>query len=219
MPADIEELEADLAAARAKVERRKPIGDWVMPLLAAGAFLSILALAAYGAWNAYRVTVWSAMYQEQTRTAEALRDQVAALGEEPVVEPLPQTDDAQEPAPGVPGVPGATGPRGPAGEDGADSTVPGPPGKDGAPGEPGKPGADGETVVGPAGAPGESVVGPKGDPGAQGEKGDPGRGISSATCDQTSGRWVLTWTDGTTTDAGACIHMPGVPVPTATTAP
>ena len=224
---EIEELEADLAEARAKVEQRKPIADSVMPVLAICALLAIFALAGWAAWSSWRVEAWSDMYKEQTKTAEALRAQVEELGAQPVAEPMPQAEGADIPAavPGAPGVAGPRGPQGEPGEDGKDSTVPGPAGKDGAPGKPGEPGADGETVVGPAGqdgapgAPGESVVGPKGDTGATGEKGDPGRGITDAVCDQTTGHWTLTWTDGTTTDAGACIHVPAEPVPTTTTAP
>ncbi|WP_205754728.1 hypothetical protein [Pseudarthrobacter sp. NamE5] len=79
---------------------------------------------------------------------------------------------------GPPGPPGATGAQG---EPGADSTVPGPPGPAGAPGAPG---ADGAT-------------------GPQGPAGQDGRGIKSAQCGD-DGRWIITYTDGATSDAGQC---------------
>jgi hypothetical protein len=108
------------------------------------------------------------------------------------------------------GAPGPSGPPGPAGKDGAagaDSTVPGPAGQNGVDGAPG---AD-STVPGPAGPPG-----PQGEPGAagadstvpgpagvQGPQGEPGRGIASAYCGD-DGRWLITYTDGTTQDGGQC---------------
>lgn len=82
---------------------------------------------------------------------------------------------------GAPGLPGATGPQGPPGpagppgKDGADSTVAGPPG--------------------PAGA--------NGAPGPAGPQGEQGRGIQNAMCGD-DGRWVITYTDGATSDGGTC---------------
>lgn len=80
--------------------------------------------------------------------------------------------------PGPVGPPGPAGPVGAPGPSGADSTVPGPPGADGAPGAPG--------ATGPAGPQGEE-----------------GRGITSAYCTD-GGNWVITYTDGATSDGGNC---------------
>ncbi|TQJ60473.1 collagen triple helix repeat protein [Arthrobacter sp. SLBN-83] len=118
---------------------------------------------------------------------------------------------------GFPGPTGAAGPAGPKGDTGAAGLAGllgaagtnGAPGKDGAPGPvgatgpagppgpSGPPGAD-STVPGPAGP-----AGPTGAPGAAGPKGDPGRGIQSAFCGN-DGRWIITYTDGTTSDGGTC---------------
>lgn len=81
---------------------------------------------------------------------------------------------------------GAAGPMGPQGE-------PGVPGADGAPGP-----------AGPAGA--DSTV-----PGPQGPQGEPGRGIENAHCGD-DGRWLITYTDGTTSDGGVCREEPGPPL-------
>jgi hypothetical protein len=86
---------------------------------------------------------------------------------------------------GPPGPPGTTGKQG---KDGA--TVVGEPGADGATGPAGKDGADGKD-------------GAQGPPGEQGPAGPAGRGIASTTCGD-DGRWLVTYTDGTTQDAGPC---------------
>ena len=141
----------------------------------------------------------------------------------------PETDDRAGP-PGPEGQRGPQGPQGEQGRPGQDSTVPGPPGPPGPPGEdstvpgppgpegadstvPGPPGQDGEDgqdsavpgPPGPTGAPGadSTVPGPPGPAGADGEPGADGRGIESLMCDD-AGRWQVTYTDGTTADAGAC---------------
>lgn len=210
------ELEVQVAEARERVEshaRRR----WLPTILAGGNVLAIVGLAALCIWFLFRISLWSDMYNEQTRVAEALREQIAASGDQPVVEPLPPAPaDGVEPIPGPPGkdstIPGPPG---------KDSTVPGPPGRDGKDGEdstvPGPPGQD-STVPGPAGKDGkdgkDSTV-----PGPPGNDGKDGRGIASAVCDQTTAHWSITWTDGTTTDAGACIYIPADPVPTATATP
>jgi hypothetical protein len=63
-------------------------------------------------------------------------------------------------------------------------------------------GAD-SAVPGPAGADGGE--------GPQGPQGEPGRGIQTAICGD-DGRWLITYTDGTTQDAGQCrtTIIPGV---------
>lgn len=132
--------------------------------------------------------------------------------------PGPKGDKGNDGAPGpqgFPGVAGETGPPGPlgpvgpkgdAGDDGvaglsfqgppgpagADSTVPGPPGPAG------EPGAD------------STVPGPAGPAGADGATGQDGRGISDAQC-LDSGRWSITYTDGTTQDGGQCRAQSPIP--------
>jgi hypothetical protein len=56
--------------------------------------------------------------------------------------------------------------------------------------------------MGPAGAD-STVPGPTGPPGPAGANGADGRGIQSAFCGDDA-RWVITYTDGTTSDGGAC---------------
>lgn len=63
----------------------------------------------------------------------------------------------------------------------------------------GEPGAQGQTGdQGPEGPPG-----PAGVDGKNGTDGKDGRGVESATCGE-SGRWTVTYTDGTTSDGGEC---------------
>ncbi|MBD3781709.1 MAG: collagen-like protein [Micrococcales bacterium] len=98
-------------------------------------------------------------------------------------------------AAGSPGARGAVGDPGPAGATGAD----------GATGAQGDPGATGP--AGPQGPPGpQGAAGPAGQDGStgpQGPQGDPGRGIQSVMCGN-DGRWTVTYTDGTSADAGRC---------------
>lgn len=98
--------------------------------------------------------------------------------------------------------------QGPPGSDGDDSNVPGPPGPQGEPGPAGRPGAD-STVPGPPGPAG--AAGAPGIPGPQGEPGPAGRGIQSAHCGD-DGRWIITYTDGATSDGGVCRTEPGTPI-------
>jgi len=56
--------------------------------------------------------------------------------------------------------------------------------------------------MGPAGAPG----GP-GEKGDKGDQGDPGRGLQSQFCGDDR-RWLITYTDGTTSDGGVCRESP-----------
>jgi hypothetical protein len=149
--------------------------------------------------------------------------------------PSPQEVEAAAPDPGTVPVAGATGPQGPRGEAGDDGEPgadgapgvagpigpigpPGPNGEVGSAGSDGAPGAAGESVVGPQGDPGApGAQGPAGEPGAQGPAGVDGRGIQSLVCDD-AGRWQVTFTDGTTADAGRCrvgpIVTPPDPEPT-----
>lgn len=112
------------------------------------------------------------------------------------------TPDGDAPGEVVEGLPGAQGPQGPRGDRGT-------PGDDGAPGETGAPGAPG--AAGPAGSSGDvgptgaqGVPGPTGAQGPQGPPGADGRGIQALICDDITGRWTVTYTDGASADAGAC---------------
>lgn len=138
--------------------------------------------------------------------AQQLYDQLLALGE------APEGEAPEDVVPVIPenGRDGNDGARGPAG--------PGPTpteilqavglcfqsGACTAPkGDAGATGGNGPS--GPAGPAGPA--GPQGEPGATGPQGAPGndgRGIQSIYCDDTSGRWTVTYTDGVTADAGAC---------------
>lgn len=94
----------------------------------------------------------------------ALRSQVEALGQEPIVGPPG--------ASGMPGTPGAVGPVGPTGPQGPQG-FPGPTGSPGASGASGSPGSVGET--GPEGPRGEQgPQGPQGEPGPSGPPGPVG---------------------------------------------
>lgn len=115
--------------------------------------------------------------------------------------------------PGVKGDPGPLGPIGPKGNEGDDGVAGlsfvGPAGPAGADGAPGLPGLQGEP--GPAGPPGadSTVPGPAGPPGPAGANGSDGRGIESAYC-QDNGRWLITYTDGSTSDGGECRTAPPI---------
>lgn len=89
-----------------------------------------------------------------------------------------------------------TGPAGPTGAEG-------PAGPAGPAGPPGPPGADGQD----------------GPPGEAGAPGQDGRGIASTTCDPTTARWTVTYTDGQAVDAGPCLATPPVIDPTDPTTP
>ncbi|WP_457948322.1 hypothetical protein ACTAQI_20375 [Pseudarthrobacter sp. alpha12b] len=128
---------------------------------------------------------------------------------------------------GFPGPAGATGPAGAKGDKGdkGDQGImgllgltgtagpPGPVGATGPQGLTGLTGAQGETgpagPSGPAGA--DSTVpgppGPAGPQGPTGPQGGDGRGIQSAYCGN-DGRWLITYTDGTTMDGGQCRTTP-----------
>lgn len=179
--------------------------------------LIVLAAAGVGGGG---LGFWLQADQESTRadaavvTAEDLCDQVEALGGECVRDPGQLKGD-----------PGPEGPPGPAGTDitgmacvgGAfvvtysDGTVEsfgdciaeaGPSGDDGSDGTNGENGADGTDgepgAAGPSGPAGEQ--GPAGEDGADGED---GRGITSAKCND-DGDLIITYTDGTTENAGSC---------------
>lgn len=124
------------------------------------------------------------------------QEQLRAEGIEPEA---PEPEQIVQGVVGPAGKAGEQGPRGPAGPTGPA----GPVGVNGLPGEKGDTGSSGSTgSTGPAGP-----MGSQGDPGAtgpQGPAGADGRGIQSLYCDDTTGRWVITYTDGVTADAGAC---------------
>lgn len=119
--------------------------------------------------------------------------------------PGPKGDPGKDGADGVDGSPGVMGPPGPGGP-------PGPNGLDGVDGSAGATGTTGATgLAGATGQPGpagpQGPPGPAGAdstaPGPQGPEGAQGRGIQSAYCGD-NGRWSITYTDGTTQDAGQC---------------
>lgn len=104
---------------------------------------------------------------------------------------------------------GPVGPKGDVGDDGVAGLSfqgpAGPPGPAGEPGPAGPAGAD-STVPGPAGPPGAD-----GPPGPAGANGADGRSITDAQC-RPDGRWAISWSDGTTTDAGQCRADPAPPI-------
>lgn len=139
---------------------------------------------------ARRLDAADAKAERDAAALDALARQVRRAGEVPVVDPddLPERADQVTIIEGTRGPRGFIGPVGPSGK----------PGRDGAPGVDGLAGKDG--AVGPAGA-----QGPQGPPGADGKDGaagKDGRGLKSTTC--TDGRWVVTYTDATSEDAGPC---------------
>jgi hypothetical protein len=97
---------------------------------------------------------------------------------------------------GPQGIAGLLGLSGPAGSEGP----PGPLGPVGPRGPQGETGATGP--AGPAGPAGADSTAP-GPPGPQGTPGETGRGIQSAYCGD-DGNWLVTYTDGTTSDGGKC---------------
>lgn len=205
----------DLLAASVRERRRLFYTFTLLLLIVAGA----LGFGWYGAW-AGRESWHEQAMTWQDRYIELYGEFTAVTGEEPAA---PEPDVIAKEGPrGEPGASGPVGPVGPAGRDGDDGEPGAPgaigaPGVQGIPGLTGAPGADGATgSPGPAGATGE-----KGDPGApgatgatgpQGPQGAPGvdgRGIQSLLCDDTTGRWTVTYTDNTTADAGTCIILEG----------
>lgn len=122
--------------------------------------------------------------------ATRLYEQILALG---------ATPDGKDPQTVI--VEGARGPSGLNGQDATDAQVYAalvrfclvntcvqPPPKDGTNGTNGTNGRDGLN----------------GTNGQDGAPGAPGRGIQSTYCDDTTGRWTVTYTDATTADAGVC---------------
>lgn len=141
---------------------------------------------------------------DQEAKTEVLAIQLEALGETPVVKPDADLKPGIQyvPVTGKPGATGPVGPSGPAGENGrTPDPIPGPAGK------PGASGAPGDTITGPAGPAGkDGTNGTDGKDGPQGPSGTPGkdgRGIADAVCGDDA-RWIISWTDGTTSDAGQC---------------
>lgn len=139
--------------------------------------------------------------------AQELYDQLLALGESPDGE-APDDVVTVVPENGRDGDDGARGPAGPPGADPTaleiltavgrcfeSGTCTAPQGDKGDTGQQG--------TQGPAGPPGpagqDSTI-----PGPPGPAGPEGRGIQSLYCDDTTGRWTVTYTDGVTADAGTC---------------
>lgn len=157
--------------------------------------------------RADREQIRELLAQEAT-ARKALEEQLKQLGQQPVIEPDDVPEDAE-----VVVIPGEQGPKGDRGESCIEEI--GYPRCRGAEGESGSDGADGAAGLdgadGADGAPGPK--GDKGDPGADGKDGvdgKDGRGIADLQCGP-DGRWTVTYTDGTTGDAGVCRVGPGNP--------
>jgi hypothetical protein len=106
---------------------------------------------------------------------------------------------------GPSGSPGATGSAGPSGKVGPSGSK-GATGLTGGQGPAGKDGTDGLAgPAGPSGPPGSTgPTGPAGQNGTDGTNGKDGRSIESTDC--VDGRWVVTYSDGTSqTTNGVCI--------------
>ncbi|KQQ65692.1 collagen-like protein [Microbacterium sp. Leaf320] len=189
--------ESDAVLIAATKERRRLILVFTSLLIV----MSFTLLAGWlSAWNGREAWHEQAMTW-QDRYIELYEEYTLATGEEPSA-PDPENVASESPQ-GEQGAPGPVGPSGPAGKDGRpglDSTVPGPIGPPGA--DSTTPGPQGST--GPAGRDGQdsTVPGPQG---PQGPAGADGRGIQSLFCDDTTGRWTVTYTDATTADAGVCM--------------
>lgn len=191
------------------------------------AFMTILLVLASGLGGGW-LSAWAgreAWHEQamtwQDRYVELYEEFTAATGEEPdAPDPEVVAKEGPQGEPGQQGAPGPVGPAGTPGRDGDDGLT-GTPGATGAKGEPGTVGQPGGQ--GPAGPPGSQgdpgatgapgatgpagPAGPAGAPGPTGPAGAPGsdgRGIESLYCDDTTGRWTVTYTDSTTADAGVC---------------
>jgi hypothetical protein len=137
--------------------------------------------------------------EERTQLINALTQSQAQLRDEGIEPVAPEPEQIVQGIVGPPGKSGEPGPKGERGEKG-ETGPPGAPGPQGLPGSTGEPGATGARgEPGPAGTQGEP-----GAPGPQGPAGVDGRGIQSLMCDDTTGRWTVTYTDATTADAGSC---------------
>lgn len=144
--------------------------------------------------------------QANQAALEAANAQLIRLGEQPVEAPPVAVSPRQGPI----GPVGPTGPRGPGCvEELGIKPCQGDAGADGTNGTDGTNGAD-SSIPGPRG-PGcveevglEKCKGDKGEPSTvPGPQGPAGRGIQSQVCGD-DGRWHVTYTDGTTEDAGVC---------------
>lgn len=157
---------------------------------------------------------------DQRAAAKLLEKQVKDLGGDPVIVTEGPRSDTLVDAPSLffaalvrycEDRSSCSGARGPVGEKGDVSKVPGEPGQDST--VPGPSGQD-STVPGPAGQD-STTPGPKGeDSTVPGPTGAEGRGIQDAQCGD-SGRWTITYTDGTSADGGACRSGPITPIPPA----
>lgn len=123
---------------------------------------------------------------------------------------ISEVDDPELiPIPGPSGPPGKDGRNGRPGRNGTDGAD----GQNGTPGEDGSPGSDGQDGLpgepGPSGPPGQDGV--DGQNGADGQDGEDGRSITDAQCSAETGRWTISWSDGTTSDGGPCMVVHGPP--------
>lgn len=191
---------------------------------------AIVGAILLGAWLIYMVLDIAASERESRETREDLAADVSELAssnkelEEAIAEVNRRCLKAKDCVPvQVPEVPDVdvTGPQGEVGPKG-DTGEQGPPGKTGIRGSRGPIGPKGDTgttgsvgatgIQGPAGPQGEpGIKGDTGEQGPKGDKGEPGRGITDAQCDPETGRWVISYSDNTSSDGGPCMIIHGPP--------
>lgn len=193
-------------------------------------------LFAVGWWAAHTITQQREANLRKDQEISDLLDSYTQLygeavqaGADPAApEPQDVSDSAATTGPqgdqgvrGLTGPPGPEGPPGPKGDTGIQGLsgkdgIQGLNGKDGLSGKDGATGADG--AAGPAGADGPAgpvgpagPIGPVGPAGPSGPPGPAGRGVQKTEC-RADGMWYVTYTDGTTESAGACLSFtPSLP--------
>lgn len=193
--------------------KRYSVLTWSIASITIAAVIALVVVQQVGlARSADRYNTLLSSYTELARDCRAADDCVTNAPT-----PAEAAEAAPGPAgePGPPGPPGRAGAPGEPGEDG-EPGLPGPAGADGASGADGEPGSSGAIGAdgaggpagpqGPAGPPGpQGATGPQGPAGEPGPQGEPGRGITTLICED--GEWHVTYTDGTSANAGACIYQ------------
>jgi hypothetical protein len=75
-------------------------------------------------------------------------------------------------------------------------------------------------AVGAQGADGQpGHDGSEGAAGKDGPPGPPARSVTGTTCDQSTGRWVVSYSDGTSADGGSCTTSMSEPSPSPSPSP
>lgn len=171
--------------------------SWFNRIFFALFIVVLIGVIIFLAWQRNEEKTTSA--QERSQLISALAQSNGQLRDVGIEPKAPEPEQIVTGTTGPQGRSGEPGPRGPAGEDGTDG-LNGEPGTPGGAGSPGQAGPTGST--GPSGPPGpDGATGPAGPVGPTGAD---GRGIQSLFCDEL-GRWTVTYTDGVTADAGACL--------------